>query len=104
MNEITCTGMLFDLDGVLIDSTPAVTRVWSKWATAHGFDSAEVVSRAHGRPSISTIRDYLPNGDHDAENREVERRELQDTEGVVPLPGARELLTVLPPGRWAIVT
>ena len=38
MTEIQCSALLFDLDGVLIDSTPAVTRVWRKWALEHGFD------------------------------------------------------------------
>jgi beta-phosphoglucomutase-like phosphatase (HAD superfamily) len=36
MREIRCSGVLFDLDGVLIDSTPAVTRVWRQWALEHG--------------------------------------------------------------------
>jgi sugar-phosphatase len=34
---IRCSAFLFDLDGVLIDSTPAVQRVWAQWAMEHGF-------------------------------------------------------------------
>ncbi len=104
MTEIRCSALLFDLDGVLINSTPAVTRVWKQWALEHGFDPEEVVTRAHGRPSISTVRDYLPHADHEKENREVERREIADLEGVLPLPGAMELLASLPRERWTIVT
>lgn len=104
MIEIQCAGMLFDLDGVLINSTPAVARVWRQWAIEHGFDPDEVVARAHGRPSLTTVREYLPNSDHQAENREVERREIEDLEGVAPLPGALALLSSLPPDRWTIVT
>ena len=104
MPQIVCRAFLFDLDGVLIDSTPAVIRVWSRWAIAHGFDPAEVVRTAHGRPSISTIRDYLPGADYEAENCVVENGELADLDGVVPLPGARELLNALPADRWTIVT
>ena len=96
--------MLFDLDGVLVDSTPAVARVWTKWALAHGFDPEETVRQAHGRPSIATIRDLLPDADHEAENAVVLRGEIEDTEGVVALPGARELLNSLPPASWAVVT
>ena len=96
--------MLFDLDGVLIDSTPAVERVWTRWAVAHGFDPEEVVHKAHGRPSITTIRELLPDSDYEAENRIVERGEIEDTEGVVPLPGTEHLLNSLPPDRWTIVT
>src|SRR5260370_41784244 len=104
MIPIQCRGLLFDLDGVLVDSTPAVARVWAGWARAHGFDPDEVVKKAHGRPSIATIRELLPGADHAAEDREVERREIADIEGVIPLPGAMELLRALPAERWAIVT
>lgn len=92
------------MDGVLLDSTPAVARVWHRWAVEHRFDPEEVVRAAHGRPSISTIRQYLPGSDLAVENREVERREIADLEGVVPLPGAIELLRALSPDRWGIVT
>ncbi len=104
MTSIRCRGVLFDLDGVLVDSTPAVARVWAGWAHEHGFEPDEVVKKAHGRPSIATIREFLPNADHAAEDREVERREIADLEGVIALPGAKELLQALPPDRWAIVT
>jgi len=79
---IRCSALLFDMDGVLIDSTPAVARVWRRWARAHGFQPEEVVAKAHGRPSIATVREYLPDADHEAENRIVERNEMEDLEGV----------------------
>jgi sugar-phosphatase len=104
MITIRCRAVLFDLDGVLIDSTPAVARVWHRWAIEHGFDPDKVVKMAHGRPSRTTIHDLLPNADVAAEDREVERREIEDLEGVVPLPGARQLLDSLPPDRWTIAT
>src|SRR5580704_9817561 len=104
MTEIHCAALLFDLDGVLINSTPAVARVWRGWAIEHGFNPEEVVARAHGRPSLTTVREYLPSSDYEAENREVERREIADLEGVVPLPGALDLLASLPADRWTIVT
>jgi sugar-phosphatase len=104
MTQLQCAALFFDLDGVLINSTPAVERVWRRWAIEHGFNPEEAVARAHGRPSITTVREYLPNADHEAENREVERREIEDLEGVVPLPGALELLSRLPSNRWTIVT
>ncbi len=92
------------MDGVLIDSTPAVARVWRNWAIEHGFEPESTIRMAHGRPSIATLRDLLPNADHEALNREIERREIEDIEGVVALPGSRELLSDLPENRWALVT
>ena len=104
MTQIHCAALLFDMDGVLINSTPAVARVWRRWATDHGFNPEEVVARAHGRPSLTTVREFLPNANHEAENREVERREIADLEGIVPLPGALDILASLPKDRWTIVT
>src|SRR5215467_1703070 len=104
MNSVRFRGLLFDLDGVLVDSTPAVARVWAWWARQHGFDPDETVRQAHGRPSISTIRELLPNVNHEVENKELERREIEDIVVVIPLPGAVELLQAIPPEKWAIVT
>jgi len=96
--------VLFDLDGVLVDSTPAVERVWAAWAREHGMDPEDTVRRAHGRPSIATIRELLPHADAEEEDAIVEERELHDMEGMVALPGAIELLSVFPENRWGVVT
>jgi hypothetical protein len=42
-------GLLFDEDGVLVDSDAAVTASWSRWATEHGLLPAEVVAVVYGR-------------------------------------------------------
>jgi mannitol-1-/sugar-/sorbitol-6-phosphatase len=104
MTTIRCQAVLFDMDGVLVDSTDAVARVWRKWALERGFDPEKVVRAAHGRPSLDTVRDFLPNADSGAENLEVERQEVEDLEGVVAMPGAQALVTNIPKGRWTVVT
>ena len=104
MTLIQCGAVLYDMDGVLVDSTPAVARVWKDWALEHGLIPDVVVRQAHGRPSLATIIELLPQGDHEAENREVERREIEDIADVVPLPGALRLLLAIPQERWAVVT
>ncbi len=104
MNSLQVRAILFDLDGVLIDSTPCVTRVWRAWAGEHGLNPDYVVHVAHGRRSIETIQKVAPHLDAERENREVERRELDDTDGIVVFPGAADLLQSLPPNSWTIVT
>ncbi|HMD41171.1 MAG TPA: HAD-IA family hydrolase [Candidatus Acidoferrum sp.] len=104
MTLLQCSALLFDMDGVLVDSTPAVARVWTWWALEHGLVPEEVVRRAHGRPSLATIQELLPHGDQASENREVERREIEDIADVVALPGAQSLLQVIPEARWTVVT
>jgi len=92
------------MDGVLIDSAPAVERVWRVWAKAHGLDPAGVVAQAHGRRSIETIRAVAPTMDAEKENLLVEQMEIDDKDGVTALPGAARLLAQLPDNCFAIVT
>lgn len=104
MTNIVCQALLFDMDGVLVDSTDAVARVWHKWAVERGFDPAVVVAAAHGRPSVMTVRQFLPHADAESEDREIERQEIEDLDGVVAIPGAPGLVHSLPQGRWTVVT
>jgi mannitol-1-/sugar-/sorbitol-6-phosphatase len=102
--QIRGRALLFDMDGVLVDSTPAVARVWTAWANRFGLVPAEVVRQAHGRPSMATIRELLPSADHRAENQAIEKAEIEDIEDVIALPGATQLLSALPADRFAVVT
>ena len=104
MIHIECKAVLFDLDGVLIDSTAAIERVWTRWAIARGLDPREVVAAAHGRPSLAMVQKYLPNSDHEKESLEAERCEMEDLEGVAACHGAKDLLAALPVACWTVVT
>jgi sugar-phosphatase len=95
------------MDGVLVDSTPAVARVWTRWAQRHNFDPDYVVHFSHGRTSLSAIRELLPDADpavHLEENRWMERGEIEEIADVVALPGANELLAAIPSSQLAVVT
>lgn len=100
----SCQAVLFDLDGVLVDSTLAVERVWRKWARMHNMDPEHIITNAHGRRSIETIRIVAPQMDAERENLAVEQMEIEDKEGIIPIPGARELLSSIPANRFTIVT
>jgi len=97
--------VLFDMDGTLLDSHIAVERVWKKWAAAFGRDSAPIMAVCHGRRTIDTVRAFdIPGLDVEAEVKKIEALEIADTDGIVPIAGAAELLARLPSDRWAIVT
>jgi sugar-phosphatase len=101
--------VLFDLDGTLLDSTPAVDRAWRAWAQRHGLDGDRVMHHVHGRPARESVAHFLPDADAatvNAEFRWLEEKESADVEGVMALPGAVELLRSLGALAvpWAIVT
>jgi mannitol-1-/sugar-/sorbitol-6-phosphatase len=104
MAWFSCEAILFDLDGVLVDSTPCVTRVWSAWAQQHELDAEYVVHVAHGQRTIETVRRVAPHLDAQKETDRIEQMEITDTDGLCVLPGAKELLATLPPERYNIVT
>ena len=100
-----CAALLFDLDGVLVDSTASVERQWRRWASAHGIDGDALMRVVHGRRAEDTIRDVAPHLDAEREVREVlGPAEAADTDGNVAIPGASALLASLPAGRWTVVT
>lgn len=97
-------GFLFDLDGTLINSLPAVDRAWAKWAARVGLPPEDVLPHIHGRRSFDSVKMLAPNRDPLVEDAWLRAQESADTEGVEILPGSRERLDSLPEGSWAIVT
>ncbi|MBV8205410.1 MAG: HAD-IA family hydrolase [Acidobacteria bacterium] len=101
---LAAAAVLFDLDGVLVNSRIPVERQWRRWAAEHALDPGELLKVAHGHRTIETIRQFAPQLDVEAEAAEIERRETEDKDGLAAIPGARELVTSLPSSRWAIAT
>jgi sugar-phosphatase len=104
MTTFRCAAILFDLDGVLVDSTRSVERQWRAWAREQGIDGDKVMAIAHGVRTVEVIRAVAPHLDAEAEVRKLESREAQDRDGVVAMPGAVELVRAIPEGRWCVVT
>jgi sugar-phosphatase len=88
--EIAVAGLLFDMDGVLVQSTEGDERCWTRWAARHGFAATFELHRTHGRRAADTIREYCPKldvrglTDHLAQLDSFAAEELQ---GVVAYPG-----------------
>ena len=99
-----CSAILFDLDGVLVDSTGSVARQWRLWAEENNIDPERVLAIAHGRRTIEVVRILAPHLDDKAEESKIEKREADDIDGVAVMPGAAELLKSIPEGCWCVVT
>ncbi|MFZ0758755.1 MAG: HAD-IA family hydrolase [Candidatus Sulfotelmatobacter sp.] len=104
MTVFRCSAILFDLDGVLVDSTGSVARQWRIWARERGIDEEKVVAVAHGVRALEVIRTIAPHLDAESEVRKLESREAADHDQVAVMPGAADLVRAIPGGRWGVVT
>jgi mannitol-1-/sugar-/sorbitol-6-phosphatase len=94
--------VLFDCDGVLVDSAASIRRSWQRWCDIHEIDATSVVAVAHGRRSIDTIR-RAPHLDVIAETTRFEQIEVANASSTQAVRGALELVRSLR-CRWAVVT
>jgi sugar-phosphatase len=101
---IPCRGLLFDADGVLVDSDASVHMSWRHWAHRWELDPGAVVGTVHGRRSADTVALLIAHADRPRALADIDRFEVEDAGGVTALPGAAELLGALPEGSWAVVT
>lgn len=102
--RLTCDALLFDLDGVLVDSIVSVEHTWRVWAARHGLELETILRSAHGRRAFDTVRLVAPHLDAAAEIIALSAQEANTTRGLSEVPGAHSLLAALPPDRWAVVT
>lgn len=111
LTERAFGAVIFDLDGTLIDSTASVVRSWRRWAEEEGIDP-QVLAGMHGIPARGIIERVLPPQRWESGQRRIDALEIEDVEGITPLPGAVSALAVLAdsavtpvtPSRSAIAT
>ena len=96
--------VLFDLDGVLVESKGSTERVWLQWAYDNGIDEEELRSAMHGVRSVEVVRALRPELDAVAEGEAIERSQAEDVRGVQAIPGAADALRALREERVAVVT
>ncbi|MGA2493889.1 MAG: HAD-IA family hydrolase [Roseiarcus sp.] len=105
--EIRARALLFDMDGTLVDSTAAVERAWKRAAAKWDADFEKLRRHMHGRRAIDIMRDILSpeaSAQLEAEVAAIDKVELTETDGIMAVAGASELLAALPPDAWALVT
>lgn len=96
--------VLFDLDGVLVDSMSTIREIFTDWARSRGLDPEQVLEAVHGRPTAEGITELVPADALDDHLAYLTAEEIRRSSQMHCLPGAKELLARLPHERWAVVT
>ena len=102
--HLACAAVLFDSDGVLVDSDASVERSWRRWAREYGVDRPDLMAMVHGRRSQDTVATLLPENAVVAGLDAVDRYEVEDAAIVTAVPGAVALMAAVPGERKAVVT
>jgi mannitol-1-/sugar-/sorbitol-6-phosphatase len=100
--RLPCSAVLFDCDGVLVDSDASVLAAWSRWAREFGLDPAAVIPVVHGRRSADTVAELIAAPRRAAAAALIDRFEVEDAASVRAIAGAVTLTQSVP--RWAVVT
>jgi mannitol-1-/sugar-/sorbitol-6-phosphatase len=104
MKRFECRAILFDLDGVLVDSAAFVEEQWRRWARAKGLPVEPFLRVCHGRRALETIQLAAPHLDAKAEVAAFVPDDAGDGRALKPIEGASRLLQALPVGSWAVAT
>jgi sugar-phosphatase len=97
-------GLLFDNDGVLVDSHGAASVAWAKWASEYAPEFNWDAPETAGVRAIDKVRELVAAELVEVANDRINELEQESAGETVALGGAVELTTSLKPGTWTICT
>lgn len=102
--KFSCSAILFDNDGVLVDSHAAAKKAWDVWAKEYspGYDLDKANNA--GRRAEDMVRELVSNELFSQANDRINELEQETAHLTIPLAGAQDLLKSLPIGVWTICT
>lgn len=106
MGEYGGATVLFDMDGVLVDSGSSIREGVTAWSKERGLDPATVLEHAHGRTDHDLVRIVAPHLDPVEEAERIQAQEIAHDATVRAMPGAADLLAQMKSQSrsWAVVT
>src|ERR1051326_3874208 len=95
--------IVFDLDGVLVDTMPSIRAAWTRWAIERNLAPADVLASIH-MTGVELVRRFAPDVDPHEEVRRISAGQRRAESRLDRFEGSLELLERLPLGAGAIVT
>jgi sugar-phosphatase len=99
---IETKGLLFDNDGVLVDSHPAAKAAWDQWSKEYGQDFD--IDQNAGRRAQDLVLAMVGADLFEVANDRINQLEQDTANETVALGGAVKLLHSLTPGTWTVCT
>jgi beta-phosphoglucomutase len=104
--------MIFDMDGVIVDSNPLHTQAWRAYNLRFGIDAGEALAeRMYGRRNDQIVPEFFGTGlsaaeiaAHGAAKEALYREMLEPVLSEALVPGVRELLARHAGGRLGLAT
>jgi sugar-phosphatase len=97
-------GILFDCDGVLVDSLDSAATAWDRWAATYAPDFDFRTQIQHGMRAADTIATLVTAEVLNEAVAALDAEEIASASGTAGIPGATALTASLPTERWAVVT
>lgn len=99
-------GIIFDLDGTLVDSSIAIEEVLTGWCKKHDISLPMLLERCHGKRIIDFLPDIAPQLNGEKEAKYLADLEAITTTGLIEITGAKTFLEHLDNEdiTWAIAT
>lgn len=96
--------VLFDCDGVLVDSLDAAAKAWDNWSARYAPEFDFRTQIQHGVRAEDTVATLVEPELLDEAVRALADEEERLATDTPPIVGAVDLTSTLPEGRWAVVT
>lgn len=98
------SGLLFDNDGVLVDSHQAALEAWAQWASEFAPNFVWDVPENAGRRAEDKVREQVAPELFEIANDRINELEQLSAAQTIALPGAVELIHSLREGTWTVCT
>lgn len=104
MYPLSVKGILFDLDGTLIDSWTCIEYAWKTWCEQNNLQYNDLVHKFNGSRAIDIISTLKPELNAEEERNKIDAFEIAHPEHLSLIPGAAAILKKIPKNKWGIVT
>ena len=96
--------IIFDLDGVIVDTRVVVEKVWFEWAVKNEKNWENVKNNIHGKRTVEIIRQFAPELNEESIVKIIEDKQAEDIDNICVGEGALECLKIIKDCKWAVVT